>query len=80
MLVNPDGTEFNYALYFEFNTTNNEAEYEALLAGLKLGKKIGVQNLQVHVDSMSVANQTKNHHVSRSKNKKADALSRFASV
>ncbi|XP_071717825.1 uncharacterized protein [Rutidosis leptorrhynchoides] len=30
MLVNPKGKEFTYALRFEFDTTNNEAEYEAL--------------------------------------------------
>nr|GEW55857.1 reverse transcriptase domain-containing protein [Tanacetum cinerariifolium] len=32
MLVNPEGKEYTYALRFEFETTNNEAEYEALLA------------------------------------------------
>nr|GEW32121.1 reverse transcriptase domain-containing protein [Tanacetum cinerariifolium] len=30
-LVNPKGKEYTYALRFEFETTNNEAEYEALL-------------------------------------------------
>ncbi|GKA89402.1 reverse transcriptase domain-containing protein [Tanacetum coccineum] len=33
MLVYPEGKEYNYALRFEFETTNNEEEYEALLAG-----------------------------------------------
>ncbi|GJW05353.1 reverse transcriptase domain-containing protein [Tanacetum coccineum] len=33
MLVSPEGKEYTYALRFEFKTTNNEAEYEALLAG-----------------------------------------------
>ncbi|XP_071729922.1 uncharacterized protein [Rutidosis leptorrhynchoides] len=32
MLVNPEGKDFTYALRFEFATTNNEAEYESLLA------------------------------------------------
>ncbi|XP_071740991.1 uncharacterized protein [Rutidosis leptorrhynchoides] len=36
MLVNPEGKEFTYALHFEFATTNNEAEQEALLAGLRM--------------------------------------------
>ncbi|GJS99972.1 hypothetical protein Tco_0821142 [Tanacetum coccineum] len=33
MLVSPKGKEYTYALRFEFKTTINEAEYEALLAG-----------------------------------------------
>ena len=34
MLISPEDKEFTYALRFEFEVTNNEAEYEALLAGL----------------------------------------------
>ncbi|GJV56518.1 reverse transcriptase domain-containing protein [Tanacetum coccineum] len=34
MLISLGGKEYTYALRFEFETTNNEAEYEALLAGL----------------------------------------------
>ncbi|GKA67884.1 hypothetical protein Tco_0767801 [Tanacetum coccineum] len=30
----PEGAEFTYALRFEFDASNNEAEYEALIAGL----------------------------------------------
>lgn len=51
LLVSPDGIEFTYALWFEFKTTKNEAEYEALLAGLTLARKMKVYNLQIHVDS-----------------------------
>ncbi|GJS14870.1 reverse transcriptase domain-containing protein [Tanacetum coccineum] len=36
MLIDPAGKEYTYALRFEFETTNNEAEYEALLAGLRI--------------------------------------------
>ncbi|GKB30960.1 reverse transcriptase domain-containing protein [Tanacetum coccineum] len=31
MLVSPKGKEYTYALRFEFETTNNEVEYEALI-------------------------------------------------
>ncbi|GJT17119.1 reverse transcriptase domain-containing protein [Tanacetum coccineum] len=34
ILTNPEGMEFTYALRFRFDATNNEAEYEALIAGL----------------------------------------------
>ncbi|GKA16353.1 reverse transcriptase domain-containing protein [Tanacetum coccineum] len=40
MLIDPEGKEYTYALRFEFETTNNEAEYEALLAGLRISQEI----------------------------------------
>nr|GEU67082.1 reverse transcriptase domain-containing protein [Tanacetum cinerariifolium] len=46
-----EGTEFIYALRFRFNTTNNEAEYEALIVGLQIARQMGVQNLQANTDS-----------------------------
>ncbi|GKC25582.1 reverse transcriptase domain-containing protein, partial [Tanacetum coccineum] len=36
IITNPEGMEFTYALRFRFNATNNEAEYEALIAGLRI--------------------------------------------
>nr|GEU75396.1 putative reverse transcriptase domain, ribonuclease H-like domain protein [Tanacetum cinerariifolium] len=42
ILVSPEGKEYTYAIRFEFKTTNNEAEYEALLEGLRIAKEIRV--------------------------------------
>ncbi|GJY78573.1 reverse transcriptase domain-containing protein [Tanacetum coccineum] len=39
ILTNLKGSEFTYALRFKFDATNNEAEYEALIAGLELQNK-----------------------------------------
>nr|GEY80045.1 reverse transcriptase domain-containing protein [Tanacetum cinerariifolium] len=36
MLITPEGREYTYALRVKFETTNNEAEYEALLPGLRI--------------------------------------------
>ncbi|GJV49535.1 reverse transcriptase domain-containing protein [Tanacetum coccineum] len=71
ILTNPKGMEFTYALRFRFDATNNEAEYEALIAGLKIVEQMGVENLQANVDSRLV---------SRNENKMADALSKIAST
>ncbi|GJV94322.1 reverse transcriptase domain-containing protein [Tanacetum coccineum] len=38
ILTNPEGIEFTYALRFRFDATNNEAEYEALIAGLRIAE------------------------------------------
>ncbi|GKB24458.1 reverse transcriptase domain-containing protein [Tanacetum coccineum] len=35
ILTNLEGAEFTYALRFRFDTTNNEAEYEALIAAFE---------------------------------------------
>ncbi|GJV10606.1 reverse transcriptase domain-containing protein, partial [Tanacetum coccineum] len=42
ILTNPEGAEFTYALRFRFDATNNEAEYEALIAGLRFAEQMGV--------------------------------------
>nr|GFA20361.1 reverse transcriptase domain-containing protein [Tanacetum cinerariifolium] len=45
-----EGVEFTYALRFQFAASNNEAEYEALIAGLWIATQIGVKNVQANVD------------------------------
>ncbi|GJV58719.1 reverse transcriptase domain-containing protein [Tanacetum coccineum] len=57
MIVNPEGTKFTYALKFEFTATNNEAEYEAVIAGLRIAKEMKIEEITVFVDSQLVANQ-----------------------
>ncbi|GJS63019.1 reverse transcriptase domain-containing protein [Tanacetum coccineum] len=80
ILTNPEGMEFTYALRFRFDATYNEAEYEALIAGLRIAEQMGVKNLQANVDSRLVANQVNGTQVPISKNKKAGALSKIAST
>nr|GEU54235.1 reverse transcriptase domain-containing protein [Tanacetum cinerariifolium] len=86
IITNPEGMEFTYALRFRFNATNNEAEYEALTAGLRIARQIGVQNLQANVDSKLVANQVNGIYIAnessmiRGENKKADTLSKITST
>ncbi|GJY13758.1 reverse transcriptase domain-containing protein [Tanacetum coccineum] len=41
ILTNPEGAEFTYAMRFRFEATNNEAEYEALIAGLRIAEQMG---------------------------------------
>lgn len=40
-----------------FDATNNGAEYEALLAGLRITRKMHIKALDVRVDSNLVASQ-----------------------
>nr|GEW60182.1 reverse transcriptase domain-containing protein [Tanacetum cinerariifolium] len=50
ILTSPEGVEFTYALRFQFTASNNEAEYEALVAGLRIAARMGVKNVQVLVE------------------------------
>ncbi|GJR82812.1 reverse transcriptase domain-containing protein [Tanacetum coccineum] len=68
ILTNPEGMEFTYALRFEFTATNNEAEYEALLAGLRIAARMGVRNLEANVDSRLVANHVLGEYVAKEDN------------
>ncbi|GJR75374.1 reverse transcriptase domain-containing protein [Tanacetum coccineum] len=65
ILTNPEGAEFTYAMRFRFEATNNEAEYEALIAGLQIAEQMGVKNLQAHVDSRLVANQVNGSYIAK---------------
>nr|GEU94497.1 reverse transcriptase domain-containing protein [Tanacetum cinerariifolium] len=85
ILTNPGGVEFTYALRFQFTASNNESEYEALVAGLRIATQMRVKKVQVNVDSKQVANQVLGTYVAKednmiNKNKKANALSKIAST
>jgi ribonuclease HI len=43
MLIPPQGDILKYAIQLEFLTTNNIAEYEGLVNGLRLAKGIGIR-------------------------------------
>jgi len=53
-LITPDKEEIAVALKLDFQTTNNEAEYEAVIAGLSLAENLGAKNLEVRSDSQVV--------------------------
>ena len=56
-LKSPTGEVLEKSFKLAFNASNNKAEYESLLAGLRLAIIVGVRNLQAHCDSQLVANQ-----------------------
>jgi hypothetical protein len=53
-LITLDKEEIAVALKLDFQTTNNEAEYEAVIAGLSLAENLGAKNLEVRSDSQVV--------------------------
>lgn len=57
ILTNPEGEEVTYSLRFDFHTSNNEAEYEVLLEGLRLTKQMSSKVVTSLTDSRLAANQ-----------------------
>ncbi|GKC66028.1 reverse transcriptase domain-containing protein [Tanacetum coccineum] len=51
MFIDLEGKEYTYALRFEFETTNNEVEYEELLAGLRIAQEIEIEKVAIFLDS-----------------------------
>ncbi|KAG7530117.1 Integrase catalytic core [Arabidopsis thaliana x Arabidopsis arenosa] len=56
-LQSPYGEVIEQSFRLAFNASNNEAEYESLLAGLRLAIGIGITKLRTFCDSQLVANQ-----------------------
>ncbi|KAL9436834.1 hypothetical protein AB3S75_022808 [Citrus x aurantiifolia] len=55
VLESSDGEEISYAVRLEFKTTNNQAEYEALIAGLKLAQAVRTNKVKIRTNSQLVA-------------------------
>jgi ribonuclease HI len=57
LLISPTGEQLKYVLQIFWKVSNNEAEYEALLHGLRLAASLGIKRLLVYGDSAVVINQ-----------------------
>nr|KYP49416.1 Retrovirus-related Pol polyprotein from transposon 297 family [Cajanus cajan] len=80
VLEGPGGILLEQSLRFEFRASNNQAKYEALLAGMALAKEMGATSLSARSDSQLITGQFTLNHVSREQNSRADLLSKLAST
>ena len=51
MLQSPEGDRLAYKVRLQYQATNNEVEYEALLKGLELAKSIEAKSILILGDS-----------------------------
>ena len=51
VLTFPKGDKLKYTLQIHFATSNNIAEYEALIFGPRLAKEIGIRRILCYSDS-----------------------------
>jgi len=108
VLEGPNDILIKKSIHFAFKTSNNQAEYEAILAGLSLAREVGIKSLTCKTDSrltvshlndefqikdstllqyynlvrkvvQSAFEQVRIQHIPRSKNVRADILSKLVS-
>uniref|UniRef100_A0A2N9EUX0 Uncharacterized protein n=1 Tax=Fagus sylvatica TaxID=28930 RepID=A0A2N9EUX0_FAGSY len=65
VLISPEGLVLEQAVRLKFSASNNEAEYEAMLIGLRTANKLGANHLQIFCDSQLVANQISGEYQAR---------------
>ncbi|XP_074336827.1 uncharacterized protein LOC141673998 [Apium graveolens] len=65
ILISPKGFTIQQAITFAFKATNNQAEYEALIVGLKLAKSLGISRMTIHSDSQIVVKQTTGEYIAK---------------
>ena len=57
VLLSPEGDMVECMVRLNFSTTNNEAEYEALVVDLDLAKAAGATSVVIYCDSQVITNQ-----------------------
>jgi hypothetical protein len=57
LFISPEGKQLKYVLQILWQATNNEAEYEALIHGLRIVTSLGIKRLLVYGDSAVVINK-----------------------
>ncbi|KAK4397397.1 hypothetical protein Sango_1576300 [Sesamum angolense] len=54
VITSPQGEDMKFAIRFEFKAFNNEAEYEALTIGMRMGHEVGARRLVAYLDSQLI--------------------------
>ena len=61
-MTSPKNDVLKYRVQLQFPATNIEAEYEAILANLRVAKVLGVKNLRLRSDSKLIVGQITNRY------------------
>ena len=65
VIITPEGIRLEHSFRLGFKASNNEAEYEALITGLKIVLDLGARNVEVYSDSRLVVNQVQGNFEAR---------------
>ena len=70
VIQTPEGDKIECMIRLDFLTTNNEAEYEALVDGLDLARAAGAENIIIHCDSQVITSQVNSDYECRNERMK----------
>ncbi|XP_075524532.1 uncharacterized protein LOC142556929 [Primulina tabacum] len=59
VIISPPGERIKMALRIDSQVTNNEAEYEAVLAGIRAAREVGASQIILYPDSHLITQQIK---------------------
>ncbi|KAL0319860.1 UNVERIFIED_CONTAM: hypothetical protein Sradi_5247500 [Sesamum radiatum] len=81
VITTPQGEDLEFAIKFGFKASNNEAEYEALVIGMRMAHEAGARHLLPYSDSQLIVKQVEGTYEAKEEkeNAKADSLSKLAS-
>lgn len=86
IILYPGKAKLCYTLQFEFKFLNNEAEYKAIIARLRMSKVLGTNRVHIKSDSELVVNQITSEYQARDENMKGylwrtrELMSQFSKV
>ena len=62
IMTSPRKDVLKYGVQLQFLATNNEAEYEAVLANLRIVRALGIKNLRLRTNSKLIVRQITNEY------------------
>ncbi|MCI37356.1 putative gag polyprotein, partial [Trifolium medium] len=68
ILEKENGILIEVSLALSFPTSNNQAEYEAFLAGLRLAEDVGAKEIKIYTNSQLVASQLQGEYQAKNDN------------
>ncbi|KAI5325310.1 hypothetical protein L3X38_034384 [Prunus dulcis] len=65
VIITPDGTLLEQAITVVFLASNNEVEYEALLAGSRLANELSIKKFAIYLDSQLITSQASGEYMAK---------------
>ncbi|KAL0355400.1 UNVERIFIED_CONTAM: Ribonuclease HI [Sesamum radiatum] len=68
VIMTPQGEDLEFAIKFRFKASNNEAEYEALVIGMRMAHETGARCLLAYSDSQLIVKQVEGTYEAKEEN------------
>ncbi|KAL0449498.1 UNVERIFIED_CONTAM: hypothetical protein Slati_1506200 [Sesamum latifolium] len=68
VITSPQGGDLEFTVKFDFKASNNEAEYEALVIGMRMAHEAGARHLLAYSDSQLIVKQVEGAYEAKEEN------------